>query len=79
MPAYHCARCGITSRAYLTEHGAREHGAEHRARAHGGDYPDGECLVANEPVLPQTAQEWKAVLAVVAVLVGCWAWNHLFG
>ncbi|WP_030236902.1 hypothetical protein [Streptomyces sp. NRRL S-350] len=79
MPAYRCEKCGLTSRAFLTAAGAREHGAEHRARAHGGDFPDGECLVANEPFLPQTSQEWKAVLAVVALLAASWVWHHVFG
>jgi hypothetical protein len=79
MPAYHCPRCGVTSRAYLTAAGARGHGSAHRARAHGGDYPDGECLVENEPFLPQTAKEWQAVLAVVVLLAASWTWHQLFG
>ncbi|MFF2612322.1 hypothetical protein [Kitasatospora sp. NPDC058046] len=68
MPSYYCGKCGTTSRAYLTAAGAHQHGADHRTRAHGGDHPDGECLVANAPFMPRAGEDWRLILAMVALL-----------
>lgn len=79
MRSYRCGRCGITSRAYLTAAGARAHGYDHRHEVHGGDHPDGECLVPGRPVMPQTAVQWRAIMAVVLLLAVSYACRHLTG